>query len=88
MRGLAEFAKEKITRLNKLSETMMLISSKDARPMSAPTTRAMYANDKQHGTRKRKHNKTTTKHFLAEYEQRETRLRKIMFSGDGREELY
>ena len=42
---------------------MMLISSKDARPMSAPTTRAMYANDKQHGTRKRKNNKTTTKHF-------------------------
>ena len=63
MRGLAEFAEEEITRLNKLSETMMLISSKDARPMSAPTTRAMYANDKQHGTRKRKNNKTTTKHF-------------------------
>ena len=52
MRGLAEFAQEKITRLNKLSETMILINSKDARPMSAPTTRAMYANDKQHGTRK------------------------------------
>ena len=45
MRGLAEFAQEKITRLNKLSETMILINSKDARPMSAPTTRAMYAND-------------------------------------------
>ena len=60
MRGLAEFAEEELTRLNKLSETMMLISSKDARPMSAPTTRAMYANDKQHGTRKRKNDKTKT----------------------------
>ena len=60
MRGLAEIAQEKITRLNKLSETVILINSKDARTMSAPTTRAMYANDKQHGTRKRKNNKAKT----------------------------
>ena len=60
MRGLAESAQEEITRLNKLSETMILMNSKDARPMSAPTTRAMYANDKQHGTRKQIEKTDTT----------------------------
>ena len=59
MRGLAEFAQEETTRLNKLSETIILMNSKDARPMSAPTTRATYANDKQRGTRKRIGKKNT-----------------------------
>ena len=38
---------------NKLLEQMLQMHSKDARPMSVPTTRATtHANDKQHGTLK------------------------------------
>ena len=58
--------------------------------MSVPTTRATtHANDKQHGTRKRIDKKHTLESYYEQNKNKGTlRLRKIMFSGDGREELY
>ena len=61
---------------------------RDARPMSVPTTWAMtHANDKQHGTQRRNNKGKKQTHWWAKQKQSETRLRQIMFSGDGQRKV-